>query len=110
MMRGSSVAIGVSDPLFRCFLWLRWNAEQIIIRGNLAGFAGNRAELGGVSDHNRSNQVIALGTDELWVKANQLVTRGYALLLFHVHVEAFASQLNGIETYVNEQLHAIVEA
>ena len=109
MVRGSSVAIGVSDSLFRCFLWLRGNAEQVITRGNLAGFAGDRAELGGVSDHNRSNQVIALGTDEFRVKANQLIARGNALLLFHVHVKAFASQFHRIETYVDEQLHAIVE-
>ena len=110
LMRGSSVAIGVSVSLFRCLLWLPGNAEQIITRGNLAGFARDRAELGGVSDHNRSNQVIALGTDEVWVKANQLIARGNTLLLFHMNFEAFAAQFHGIEAYVDEQLHAIVEA
>ena len=110
MVRGSSVAIGVSVSLLRCFLRLRRNAEQVITRGNRAGFTGDRAELGGVSDHNRSNQVIALGTDEFRVKANQLIARGNALLLFHMNFKAFAAQFHGIETYVDEQLHAIVEA
>ena len=101
-MVGLFIAIQEKGSLLLCVLRLWRNVQQHIARGNLARLAGDSSKLGGVSNYHRGNQVIAFGADKFRVKGNQFIACGNALLLFHMDFKTFASQLHGVETYVNE--------
>ena len=75
----------------------------------VGGEALHLGELLGVADQHRGNHVIALGFDKLRIERDERGAGGHVLLGLDVHGETFTTELNGVDTNVNQQLYPTVE-